>query len=194
MFNKFFRRSKKEQDNSSKVDWLLNESVLTFHNGNAFMHYFDNNTKKNKLDPSWQNQGIYFWKESEEFDKKSLPDDFLKLDKKFFLIENIPAYIEAVSGKAMPWFGKPGGGEKFFFRYEGEPITLEEAKSLNIIAYFEYIKLDESNLSVLNDRDGYMFLLKSDEIEFINKELYYKNNKTSVAELYSKNLIRIIKI
>lgn len=176
-----------------KIDWHINESLLTFNKADAYMHYFDVKAVKNSQDPSWQNQGVYFWKNSENFSKKSLPDEFLKLEHKTFLINKIPDYITLAVGKAIPWFGKEGGGEKHFFRYEGNPITIEEAHKLNIITYFDFVKLNKDNLSILNDRDS-CFFLTDKLVEYKNQEFYLKGAKVALSDLYHKGLIQIVKV
>ena len=69
MFN-FFKKKKKSNFDSDKFDWLLNESTLIFHSGESLLHYFNSETKKDLQNPAWQNQGIYFWREDENFEKK----------------------------------------------------------------------------------------------------------------------------
>ncbi|WP_109300015.1 glycohydrolase toxin TNT-related protein [Aquimarina sp. AU474] len=157
------------------------------------MHYFDLKTEIDKNNPAWQNQGMFFWKADEVFEKKSLPDDFLQYEQKTFLLSEIPEYIDIAAGKAMPWFGKPGGGDKYFFKYEDSPITIEEARKLNVITYFNYVTLHENNLSILNDRDSYIFQLDK-TIEFRDKEFYYANDKISLSDLYHKGLLKILEI
>ncbi|RZS93385.1 glycohydrolase toxin TNT-related protein [Aquimarina brevivitae] len=197
MFGKFLKKSnetKKEADfNKSKIDWHLNESILTFDTGKLFMHYYAPNQKVDKNNPAWQNQGVFFWENDEHFDKKSLPDDFLSMETKLFLIQSIPDYIQVAAGKAMPWFGKPGGGTKYFFKYEDNPITLEEAHHLKIMKYVDVITITPDNISILNDRDNYVFNL-SDKVTYKDKEFYLNQQKVSIAELYHKSLLIVLKI
>ncbi|PKV52839.1 uncharacterized protein DUF4237 [Aquimarina sp. MAR_2010_214] len=197
MFKKFFGKkiesTKEDKLNSPKIDWHINESILTFNNGDAYMHYYNKEAVKNTQDPAWQNQGIYFWNNDEIFEKKSLPDEFLEFEKKIFLINEIPEYITIAGGKAMPWFGKPGGGDKYFFRYENNPISIEEAEKLKILIYFEYVEITENNTSILNDRDNYIFQLDK-SVNFKEKEFYYEKLKVSLSELYHKELLKVLKI
>lgn len=179
----------------SKIDWLINDSILTFMPRELFMHYSDSNTVKDLQDPSWQNQGIYFWKESEAFENKSLPEFFENMDRKLFVINEAPDYISLVSAKAMPWFGMPGGGEKFFFRYdESTPVTIEEAHKLDIIKYVEIITLNYDNLGVLNDRDNYCFIIDPAEVEYKDTLFYLDGEKISLAELYQKKKLLILAV
>lgn len=197
MFKKFFKKkdknTKEDKSITSKIDWHINESLLTFNNGDAYMHYYDKETVKNDQDPAWQNQGIYFWNSDELFEKKSLPDEFLKFEIRTFLINEIPEYITVAAGKAMPWFGKPGGGDKYFFQYENNPISIEEAEKLKILIYFEYVEITEHNISILNDRDNYIFQL-SRLVNYKDKEFYYENLKISLSALYHKGLLKVLKI
>lgn len=197
MFKKFFKKKTKNVEegtaNIAKIDWHINESILTFNTGDAYMHYFNKNADKNTQDPAWQNQAIYFWNANELFEKKSLPDEFLQYEKRTFLIHEIPDYISVALGKAMPWFGKPGGGDKYFFQYEKKPISLEEAEKLNIILYFDYVTITKDNISILNDRDNYVFRLDK-SVLFKEKEFYVDNTKIALSELYHKNLLKVIKI
>ncbi|KAF2332108.1 hypothetical protein [Flavobacterium nitrogenifigens] len=180
---------------TNKMDWLINDSLLAFMPRELFMHYSDPNTAPDPQDPSWQNQGLYFWKEKEAFENKSLPEFFGTMDQRLFLINEVPDYISLVSGKAMPWFGMPGGGEKFFFRYdETTPVTLEEAHKLNIINYVEIVELNQDNLSVLNDRDNYCFLIDPYEVKYEDQLFYLNGEKISLAELYQKKKLLVLSV
>ncbi|UWY29148.1 hypothetical protein [Flavobacterium sp. TR2] len=180
---------------SNKIDWLINDSLLAFIPRELFMHYSDSNTAKDPQDPSWQNQGLYFWKEKEAFENKSLPGFFETMEKKLFVLNEVPDYISLVSGKAMPWFGMPGGGEKFFFRYdESTPVTIEEAHKLNMINYVEVVELNHENLSVLNDRDNYCFLIDPNEVKYEDQLFYLNGEKISLAELYQKKKLLVLSV
>lgn len=180
---------------SNKIDWLINDSLLAFMPRELFMHYSDSTTIKDLQDPSWQNQGLYFWKEKEAFENKSLPGFFETMEQKLFVINEVPDYISLVSGKAMPWFGMPGGGEKFFFRYdESTPVTIEEAHKLNIINYVEIVELNQDNLSVLNDRDNYCFLIDPNEVKYEDQLFYLNGEKISLAELYQKKKLLVLSV
>ncbi|TDX13375.1 hypothetical protein [Flavobacterium sp. S87F.05.LMB.W.Kidney.N] len=179
----------------NKIDWLINDSILTFMPRELYMHYSDAATAKDLQNPSWQNQGIYFWKENEAFENKSLPEFFENMDQKLFVINEAPDYIDLVSGKAMPWFGMPGGGEKFFFRYdESTPVTLEEVHKLNIIKYVKVVELNYDNLSVLNDRDNYCFLIDPKEVKYEDQLFYLNGEKISLAELYQKKKLLVLSV
>lgn len=177
----------------NKIDWLINDSILTFMSRELFMHYFDGSTAKDLQNPSWQNQGVFFWMNDEPFEKKSLPEFFESFEKKLFIFHEVPDYIELVSAKAIPWFGMPGEGDKYCLRYDENPITLDEALKLNIIKYVEIIELNFENLSVLNDRDNYFFLIDP-EVKFENGLFYYDKEKISLAELYKKRKLFVISI
>lgn len=180
---------------SNKIDWLINDSLLAFIPRELFMHYSDSNTPKDPQDPSWQNQGLYFWKEKEAFENKSLPGFFKTMEQKLFVLNEVPDYISLVSGKAMPWFGMPGGGEKFFFRYdETTPVTIEEAHKLNMINYVEVVELNHENLSVLNDRDNYCFLIDPNEVKYEDQLFYLNGEKISLAELYQKKKLLVLSV
>lgn len=179
--------------NPNKIDWLINDSILTFMPRELFMHYFDGSTAKDLQNPSWQNQGVFFWMNGEPFEKKSLPEFFESFEKKLFIFHEVPEYIELVSAKAIPWFGMPGEGDKYCLRYDENPITLDEALKLNIIKYVEIIELNFENLSVLNDRDNYFFLINP-EVKFENGLFYYDKEKISLAELYKKRKLFVISI
>lgn len=187
---------KKEENKfePNKIDWLINDSILTFMPRELYMHYWDNNTEKNLQDPSWQNQGVYFWNNNEPFERKSLPEFFENFEKKLFVFNETPDYISLVSAKAIPWFGMPGEGDKFCLRYDDHPITLEEAHKLNIINYVEIIELNYENLGVLNDRDNYCFLINPKEVTFENQLFYLNGEKISLAELYQKKKLLVVSV
>ena len=180
-----------KQFDSYKIDWLINDSILTFLPRDLYMHYSDSNTKKDQHNPSWQNQGVFFWMDDEPFEKKSLPEFFESYERKPFIFDQFPDYIELVSAKAIPWFGMPGEGDKYCLRYEENPINIEEALKLNIIKYVEIIELNFENLSVLNDRDNYHFLINP-EVKYENGLFYLNGEKISLAELYQKKKLKII--
>ncbi|MBF4492542.1 hypothetical protein IR010_08300 [Flavobacterium sp. MR2016-29] len=178
----------------NRIDWLINDSILTFLPRELYMHYWDSNTEKNLQDPSWQNQGIFFWDYNEPFEKKSLPEFFENFEKKLFVFNKFPEYISLVSAKAIPWFGMPGEGDKLSLRYNDNPITLEEAYKLNIINYVEMITLNYENLSILNDRDNYYFLIDPNEVKFENQLFYLNGEKISLAELYKQKKLSVVKL
>ncbi len=187
-------KSEEKQFEPNKIDWLINDSILTFLPRELFMHYWDSNTEKNLQDPSWQNQGIYFWDYNEPFERKSLPDFFENFEKKPFVFNKFPDYISLMSAKVIPWFGMPGGGDKLSLRYEDSSITLEEAHKLDIINYIEIIELNYENLSVLNDRDNYHFLINPNEVKFENQLFYLNGESISLAELYQKKKLFVISL
>lgn len=178
----------------NRIDWLINDSILTFLPRELYMHYWDSTAEKDLQDPSWQNQGIFFWTDKEAFENKSLPEFFDNLERKLFIFNTVPDYISLVSAKAMPWFGMPGGGDKFCLRYDDKPITIEEALKLNIIQYIEIIELNYENLSVLNDRDHYSFLIDPNEVQFQNQLFYLNGEEISLAALYQKKKLIVIKL
>ncbi len=182
------------KDELSKFNWLINESILTFSLGvNFLMHYFNQKSIKNKQDPAWQNQGIFFWSIDEKFDNKSLPDDFLNYEEKYFMLNKLPEYIEIKSTRVIPWFGKEGGGTKHMFTYNNDAITIEEAFELKCLGYIEFIQLNQDNLSILQDRDNYIFIADN-HLSFNDSLPYYKNKVTSLSELYHSGKLKIAKV
>ena len=178
---------------NSKIDWEINESTLTFFKGISFMHYYDEKTQKGDNTPAKQNLTDFFWTENESFEKKSLPDYFQDFEKRTFIINNLPEEISIAQGKAIPWFGKPGGGDKYFFRFNDDTITISEIQKLNLISYFEYLELNEKNISILKDRNNYIFKL-DDSVVYENQEFYYDGIKTPLSELYHRELLKVMKL
>lgn len=178
----------------NKIDWLINDSILTFIPRELYMHYWDSATEKNLQDPSWQNQGVFFWNNNEPFERKSLPEFFENYEKKLFVFNEVPDYISLVSAKAIPWFGMPGEGDKFCLRYDETPITIEEAHKLNIINYVKIVELNYDNLGILNDRDNYAFLFNPNEVQYQNQLFYLNGEKISLAELYQKKKLLVLAV
>lgn len=181
MISKTNRKYKMDENtntfDSEKFDWLINESILTYNLGGAiFMHYYDAATEEDKNNPSWQNQGIYFWYENEPFENKSLPDEFENFERKLFILDEFPQFLEIRAGKAIPWFGKVGGGTKLFFSYEEQPIKLSEAKKLNAFNYIEKVSLNVANLALLQDRDNYIFHADK-KVSFVDSQPTYNGEK-----------------
>lgn len=189
--NELIEEPTTKEFDTNKIDWLINDSILTFLPRDLYMHYSDSNTKKDQYGPSWQNQGVFFWMNDEPFERKSLPEFFESYERKLFIFDKFPDYIELVSAKAIPWFGMPGEGDKYCLRYEENPINIEEALKLNIIKYVEIIDLNFENLSVLNDRDNYFFLINP-EVKFENGLFYLNGKKMALAALYQKKKLKVI--
>ena len=179
---------------NNKIDKkLIDNSILNFvQEDQLFMHYFDANLEKNESNPVWRNQGIYFWSKNEKFEKKSLPDNFLKLKTKFLTlnINSIKGDIQLSKGEVAPWFGKPGGGEKLFFLKNGQEISIEEAFDLNAIIYLEKTSLNSKNIAILQDKENYIFITKQG-ITFDKSTPLLDGKETTLSDLYAKNKLSI---
>ena len=174
----------------------VNSSTLPMLTHKLFMHYFDPNTKADFNNPEWKNQGIFFWTAKEEFEKKSLPPNFKNLEKRFFLINEIPPKLKLSAGKVMPWFGMPGNGEKYFLTNGDSELQIESLLKQNIIQYVEVIELTESNTEILTDRNCFRILLDDETMKYepSSDKFFFNGKEASLGEAFNLKGIKIIKV
>lgn len=175
---------------SDKVSSELEASTIPLWIGQIYMHYWDDTTTEDYNNPEWQNQGLYFWLAEEEFQNKSLPPVFEKMDKQFFRITN---GIQVFKGTAIPWFGMPGGGLKMGFGDSNNPTPIKTVKAQGNIEYIEMVELSEYNLDILNDRDNYTLLANSN-IKLENNVFYLDQKPITLSQAYSIGVINVAKI
>ncbi len=102
----------------------------------TFMHYHPRESSMIDSDRARKEFEIFFWEADEAYDRKSLPwreDD--RLLRKTFTIQNTPPEYALMGGEVHPWFGKPGGGTKYFFEKDGEQMSIAHMVSIGVIAY-----------------------------------------------------------
>jgi len=207
MFKRLFGKKKEEEgiskvegDNStskfsSELKNKIESSTLQLLTHDLFMHYWSENLSENYSNPEWQNQAIYFWRNEESFEKKSLPPHFNDLQHKVFIINGLPPSVSASGGPAMPWFGMPGGGIKYFFQSNGHQIPLKELVTKDNLSYIEMIELSNSTPDIFKDRENYFFLLNKTVIKFVNGNFFHNEKELSFAEAVEMggfSLIRVI--
>ncbi len=54
----------------------IEESTLQIMTHDLYMHYHTDDIVEDASNPEWQNQALFFWKNNEAFEKKSLPPNF----------------------------------------------------------------------------------------------------------------------
>lgn len=208
MFKGLFGRKKEEnsslnsEEKNSKRSFSnglkskIESSTLQLMNNDLFMHYWSDDLVENPSNPEWQNQAIFFWNYKEPFEKQSLPPNFKDLRKKTFIINGLPETVSVSGGQAMPWFGMPGGGTKYFFQREGSQIPIKELVQNDNLNYVEIVNLSDSNSDILTDRDNYFFLMDESILDFSNNKFYHNSKEVSFAdavELGGLEIIRVLK-
>lgn len=207
MFKRLFGKKKEDVaikvtgDNStskfsSELRDKIESSTLQLLTHDLFMHYSSENLVENFSNPEWQNQAIYFWRNDEPFEKKSLPPHFNDLQHKFFIINGLPQSVSASGGAAIPWFGMPGEGIKYFFQSNGQLIPIKELAANDNLSYVEVIELSNSTPDIFKDRGNYFFLLNKAVIKF-EKGNFIHNEKeigfSEAVEIGGFSLIKVVR-
>lgn len=172
----------------------INKSTILFSSGQLYMHYWTENlVSTDRNDPEWQNKVMFFWKAEEPFSKKSLPPAFETYETKHFFFDGDPSNISLQVGKALPWFGMPGLGEKHVCELNGQKVTIPELNELGIIEYVEKVELTNENLDILTNREDYFFLIDDRLIQFQNGNFFLKGKPISIDLAYSIGAIHIVR-
>jgi hypothetical protein len=158
------------------------------------MHYWSDNLKEDSKNPEWQNQGVFFWKFKENFEAKSLPQNFKTLQKKYFIINGMPENVKFSSGQVMPWFGMPGGGTKYFFQNPDKQIPIINLVKDNVLSYVDVIELSDSNSDILTKTNEYFFLMDKTMISFDKGKFYFKQKELAFADTVEIGGLELIKI
>jgi hypothetical protein len=172
----------------------IDKSTILLRTGQLYMHYWtDNLVCTDHNDPEWQNKVMFFWKAEEPFPKKSLPPEFETFKNKYFLFTGDTSKFSLQVGKAMPWFGMPGLGEKHVCEMNGQKITIPELNKLGLVEYVEQAELTNDNLNILAGRENYFFLIDERITPFLNGSFYLQDKPVSIDLAYSIGGIHIIK-
>lgn len=170
------------------------KSTIILRSAQLYMHYWtDNLVCTDRNDPYWQNKVMFFWKAEEPFPKKSLPMEFETFKKKYFLFGSDTSNISLQVGKAIPWFGMPGLGEKHVCQVNGENVTIPELHELRLVDYIEQVELTNDNLDILTNRKDYFFLIDDRITPFRNGNFYLQGKPVSIDLAYSIGGIHILK-
>lgn len=170
-----------ETEEAKKLDSIN----LDFIYGKIFMHYCIDYFKDNIDENIYRNTNIYFWDYDEVFEKKSLPQIFKYIDKKYFIfLKSVIINSEIVT----PWFNQPGLG----IRYSAEMKNLE--KSICQM-YQEKIIVNVSELLSINSINNNCIFLLSNEIDVDkNKDFYLDKYKIPKHVAYELGLLKILKL
>jgi len=172
----------------------INESTILLRTGQLYMHYWtDNLVCIDRNNPEWQNKVMFFWKAEEPFPKKSLPQEFETFKTRHFLFTGDTSNISLQVGKAMPWFGMPGLGEKHVCELNEQKVTIPELYELGLVEYFEQVELDSDNLGILTQIDNYFFLIDDRITPFQSGNFYLNGKPISIDLAYSIGGIHIVR-
>ena len=145
---KTLSQKQKDELNTSSIPILITQ---------LFMHYWEKGLAcEDPDDQAWRNQALFFWKAEEPFPKKSLPPVFETFDVRYFVFTNYDITIKG--GQAMPWFGMPGLGTKYFCEKDDQEISIPELAKMGVIDYVESVELTSNNLGILAEREQYFYL------------------------------------
>ena len=95
-------------------------------------------------------------------------------------------------GRARPWFGMPGYGEKHFCELNGEKITIPELNQLGLVEYIEHVELNNETMEILTMSDKYFFLIDQRITPFRNGNFYLAGKPISIDVAYSVGGVHII--
>ena len=171
----------------------IEQSCLAIVSYPMFMHYWSGKTKANSKDPSWQNEAIYFWSTQESFEKKALPPQFKNFEKKYFLVKQVLASVQLHRGQAIPWFGMPGGGDKYLFVENNTERSIPDLIRKEMLEYVEIIHLTDDNDYVLQDRENYFFHLNQQMVQYQNQHFVLDGKKVSIVDAYISGGLQVIK-
>ena len=114
----------------------IDKSTIQLMPTQLYMHFWnDNLVCEDPNDQEWQNKVMFFWKAEEPFPKKSLPPHFESFKVKNFVFTGDTSNISLQVGKAMPWFGMPGNGDKHVCEMNGQKVTIPELNKIGIVEY-----------------------------------------------------------
>lgn len=178
---------------SAELKKKIEESTLQFMTHDLYMHYYTDDIVEDASNPEWQNLALFFWKNNEAFEKKSLPPKFDGLEKKAFILNKLPESVTVSAGKVIPWFGMPGGGTKYFFSRNSKEIKIKELADDGSLSYVEIINLTDSNADVLSNHDNYFFIIDNETIRFENGRFYNNGRLIAFADAVEMDGILLIR-
>ena len=159
-----------------------------------YMHYWlPNLQEEDRLDQTWQNQVLFFWKADEPFPNKSLPPVFETFQVKTFVFAGDTTALSLQVAQAAPWFGMPGQGEKHLCLRHGQEITIPELHRLGLVDYVERVELTPHNLAALTDREHYFFLVDSQRTPFENGTFYWRGQPVTLDVAYSVGGLQLVR-
>lgn len=172
----------------------IDKSTIQLMPSQLYMHFWtDNLVCEDPNDQEWQNKVMFFWKAEEPFPKKSLPPHFESFKVKNFVFTGETSNISLQVGKAMPWFGMPGNGDKHICEINGQKVTIPELNKIGVAEYVELVELTENNLDVLTNREQYFFLSDNRMTPFKNGNFYLNDKPIPIDVAYSVGGIHIVK-
>lgn len=182
------------RDLTNEQKEAIEKSTILLRASQLYTHYWTKNLVcKDRNDQEWRNMVMFFWKAEEPFPKKSLPPHFEKIETKYFIFQGDTSEITLQVGKAMPWFGMPGEGDKHVCLINNEEVTIPELYEKGIIEYLEFVELTNENLAILTNKEEYFFLIDERLTPFRNGNFYLKDKPIPISIAYSIGGIHIIK-
>jgi hypothetical protein len=179
---------------STTLKEKIEQSTIKIMTHRLYMRYWQNNLQENLQDPEYKNQAIFFWSKDEPFEKKSLPPVFTSIPVQHFFIKQMAAGLELSSGEVIPWFGMPGGGQKYFFKFQEQPLPLNLLFEKGILQKIELIQLKEENSSVLQDREQCYFVMDPTKLAYRDQAFYHEEKEISISDAYEKGLLTLIRV
>ncbi|MFT6921234.1 MAG: hypothetical protein ACJA1C_000228 [Crocinitomicaceae bacterium] len=172
----------------------VEKSTILLRSGQLYMHYWtDNLVCEDPNDQAWRNKVMFFWKAEEPFPKKSLPPEFETFKVKYFLFGEKTSNVSLQIGKAMPWFGMPGLGDKHVCEINSNKITIPELDKLGIVDYFEQIELTNNNLDFLTNKEECFFLIDDRITPFQNGSFQLEGKPIPISVAYEIGGVHLIK-
>ncbi len=155
-FENYFKKYGKQEPATPEIEASDSENdigediKLPLLNSQIFMHYDSGiKQKKDLQDQEWVNQHVFFWTAFEPFEKKSLPAQFKEYTHRYFILrKELPKLINIGVGQAMPWFGMPGNGDKYFLSSNNTQMPI---KRLIDTGHFQYIELLDKQKHIFSD-------------------------------------------
>ncbi len=128
----------------------------------------------------------------ETFEKKSLPPEFKDCAVQHFIFNEVPAGYSLKSGAAFPRFGMPGGGTKYFVKFNRQAVSIADLAAKKIISKVEVVARTSQNSDVLTKTNEYFFLMDKRRVQFINGKFIYQNQEIQFSDAYDKGSLAVV--
>ena len=124
--------------------------------------------------------------------KKFLPFIFETFKTKRFFFVGDTSKISSEVGKATPWFGMPGLGDKQVCKVNSQNVAIREMHKMGGVKYVKPVELIHQNLEILKDRDKYMFLIDRRITPFKDNNFYLEGRPIPIDAAYNVGGIHIV--
>jgi len=143
----------------------------------------------------YYNRNVFFWRESEPFEKRSLPEKFKTFQTKQFISSPLlPDSINVGNGTVAPWFGQPGGGIKYFFGTPEHELEIQEVANKKWIDYVEWQNPSTFNLEGIGNPKDCLLILEKGRVTVADGNFFLEGRPIPLDVGLSLGCIGLYKI